>query len=378
MSPHAHFVVTFLTTASLAAAQVIPLTQRIYPYSQIPYKVDTDTTGRGPQSGYNLCNSTTEGPTSLCQTALVNSIDDFCVWGPPIPNSTIGDTEAESVAWCSKPGHGSRIMPAGTLTAVQFLKAPAYIQVTGLLNQVNIDLTADDGGGEMDPHGADERGNPLGALVYTNAFPSNNGNNGSYQQVIQWHNFMGSGQFCFKACDPAVGGSAQYCNNLFDRIGCNYVAPASYAPNEYTVCDSENQDPPGIYTDSAGAVHTYTQPPESLGPITSIPYTPKVPQTSNCVTFTSSLLYAAEGTASGSSSSPTATGTGIHGTSTGTGKPTTRPTASGSSSVSTSAPSNAAGSLRGSLSPFYAAGTGVFVTLAMSLMAGLGAAIIAL
>ena len=32
-----------------------------------------------------------------------------------------------------------------------------------------------------------QRGNPLGGLVYSNGFNSNGGNNGSFQQVIEWH-----------------------------------------------------------------------------------------------------------------------------------------------------------------------------------------------
>jgi hypothetical protein len=40
-----------------------------------PYKADTGTGERGTQFGYNICNSTTEGQTSLCQTAMINSID---------------------------------------------------------------------------------------------------------------------------------------------------------------------------------------------------------------------------------------------------------------------------------------------------------------
>jgi hypothetical protein len=40
-----------------------------------PYQADTNAGDRGPQFGYNLCNSTTEGPNSLCQTAMVNNID---------------------------------------------------------------------------------------------------------------------------------------------------------------------------------------------------------------------------------------------------------------------------------------------------------------
>jgi hypothetical protein len=30
---------------------------------------------RGGQSGYNICNSTTEGQTSMCQTSYVNGLD---------------------------------------------------------------------------------------------------------------------------------------------------------------------------------------------------------------------------------------------------------------------------------------------------------------
>jgi hypothetical protein len=40
-----------------------------------PYKADTDTGDRGTQYGYNICNSTTEGQTSLCQTAMISALD---------------------------------------------------------------------------------------------------------------------------------------------------------------------------------------------------------------------------------------------------------------------------------------------------------------
>ena len=38
----------------------------------------TNPTSHGPQFGYNLCNLTTEGPNSDCQTALMNHIDGVC------------------------------------------------------------------------------------------------------------------------------------------------------------------------------------------------------------------------------------------------------------------------------------------------------------
>jgi len=46
---------------------------------------------------------------------------DFCLWGSPTANGVIGNVEAIVVAYCSKAGHGTRIMPEGTLTAVYVL-----------------------------------------------------------------------------------------------------------------------------------------------------------------------------------------------------------------------------------------------------------------
>jgi len=296
------------------STSIEPLASKHFNYpDQIPYQVDPANGVRGPQQGYNLCNSTTENQQSMCQTAFVNHIDDFCLWAPPTPNQTIGDTEGEEVAWCTKAGHGARLIPAGALQGVQYLKTPDYIQIVGFIDQSQINMAPDDFGGELDPHGADLRGNPLGGLMYSNAFPSNNGNNGSYQQVIEWHNFMGGNAFCMKVCDPAGAHAADYCQHIFDRIGCSYNDPNTAQNGTFEVCDSDDADYPGIYT-SNGQVMTYTQPPESLGAITTMPYTARVASSSNCVTYQSSALYtdlaAVAGTGSASGSAPTGSVTG--------------------------------------------------------------------
>jgi len=77
------------------------------------------------------------------------------------------------VAWCTQPGHGSRVMPDNTLTGVQFTKSPDYVEVVGFMDQTKINMKAGDAGGEMDPHGADavsfislsKRGRQLGELA---------------------------------------------------------------------------------------------------------------------------------------------------------------------------------------------------------------------
>lgn len=98
------------------------------------------------------------------------------------------------------------------------------------------------------------------------------------------------------------------------RIGCTYNAPADYASinGTFTSCQGDDQLPVGRYV-SDGVTHTYQQPPESLGPITTIPYTPSIPATSQCSTYTSSKLYTAidqyYSSVSPSSSAPTSAAT---------------------------------------------------------------------
>jgi hypothetical protein len=159
--------------------------------------------------------------------------------------------------------------------------------MTGYINQEYINIQDGDYGGELDAHGDDQRGNPIGALVYTTGFA---GSNGQEQQAIQWTMFIGSNTFCFKACNPANPQAPLLCQHIYDRIGCNYNVPSTNPDGVFESCLGEDMSPPGIYV-SNGETITYHQPAESLGPITSVPYTPVVPASSQCTTYQSSALY---------------------------------------------------------------------------------------
>ncbi|KAF4586565.1 hypothetical protein EYR38_010844 [Pleurotus pulmonarius] len=309
---------------NLATFPATPLASKHFAYpTGLPYQADSEQLIRGTQTGYNICNSTTENQNSLCQTSFLNALDDFCLWAPINPNSTIPDTEGEEVAWCTKPGRGTRLIPAGALKGVQFMRTPDYVQVVGFIDQSLINIQTGDFGGELDPHSADLRGNPLGGLVYSTAW---SGNNDSFTQVIEWHNFMGGDAFCFKVCDPSRPNAANFCQHIYDRIGCAYNAPNNAQNGTFESCAGENQDFPGIYTVN-GAVLTYTQPPEALGVITTLPYQPRVPASSNCVPFESAAVFTALATVtpsgsavpSASGSSAAATRSSSLGTGTGTG-----------------------------------------------------------
>lgn len=133
---------------------------------------------------------------AMCQTAWVNSLQDFCLWGPPNPNSAIGDTEAIEIAWCTASGHGTRIMPVGTITGAHYVETPEYIQITGKGNFAQININNNGGGGELDPHGATGSGNPIGGLVFSTN-PAYNGVN-----IQEWTNFMSESEFCIRVCKP--------------------------------------------------------------------------------------------------------------------------------------------------------------------------------
>lgn len=102
--------------------------------------------------------------------------------------------------------------------------------------------------------------------------------------------FMGANAFCLKICDPNGHNQGQFCQNIYDRLGCAYNAPSNAKNGSFEVCDGDVMTPPGVYVEN-GQTQTYFQPPESQGPITHIPYTPAVPSSSNCVTYQSTALY---------------------------------------------------------------------------------------
>ncbi|GAA5876821.1 hypothetical protein JCM16303_006296 [Sporobolomyces ruberrimus] len=320
-----------VNAAATQAGTALPLTEYTYSaLSAVPYQVNPYKSERGPQSGYNQCNSTTQGDDSDCQTLIINSIDDLCLWGlpgGPKELSTIGESEAATVAYCVKDTHGSRPIPPGSITGLQFMKTKAYIQISGYVDQTVLGMTKDDLGGELDPHGL--LGNPLGGLVFSSGLPS--GDNSTEEQVVEWNNFIGSGYFCFKLCDPTYNDGHNYCQNRYDLLGCSYNMPAAVKDGEFTECDGDLQDEVGVYTTN-GQVMTYSQPPE--GSPVNPPYTPRVPSSSNCKTYQSTQILGVA-TTSATSSSATSSASGSTSASAGKTTPSTANSGTGPSNSST-------------------------------------------
>jgi len=322
-----------------------PLVNKVVPHDQIPYQVMTDRDDpRGFQSGYNQCNSTTENQDSLCQTMYVNHIDDFCVWAPAtfLP---IADAEGDVVAWCSKKGHGTRIIPANTFSGLQIVNTPSYISIAGFIDQAAM-LVAGTDGGELDSGGQDGEGNPMGGLVYSNAFKSNGGNNATFQQAQHWSFFIGDNYVCGKICDQTGSNPQGLCNNIYDRLGCDYNVPSAVQNGTYTVCDGDDMTPVGEYVVN-GVTSTYHQPAET-DPIGVVPYTATPAATSNCVTYTSASIFTDGALVTAAAVSASATGAPSASATSGGAAASGAPAASGGSQPGASAP---AGGKAGSGSP---------------------------
>lgn len=192
------------------------------------------------QHGTNNC-GTGSNQNSMCQNAYVNNVDDWCVWAPPAPHSgTIGDTERIEVAWCLQSGYGTRLIPDGTIHGAHFVVTPDFVQLTGIGDLTSLNIPAGgDGGGELDPHGADGQGNPIGGKVFSNAY-------GKLTEFKEWTNFVSNTQFCFRACKPGPK-AWEWCQHIYDTMGCDWNMPGNYAPGVFEQCKGDSGEPMGVY-----------------------------------------------------------------------------------------------------------------------------------
>ena len=68
-----------------------------------------------------------------------------------------------------EPRNNARVIPDGTITSAHFVKTPLYWQIQGAGDLTKLNIKDGDQGGELDPHGAEGTGNPIGGNVTTNA-----------------------------------------------------------------------------------------------------------------------------------------------------------------------------------------------------------------
>ncbi|PPQ96841.1 hypothetical protein CVT26_006010 [Gymnopilus dilepis] len=229
------YLTSILTISTLAFARLS--SAQSYSATYLPSNAPP-TTEEG-QTGTNQCGSGSS-QTSNCQNAYLNSLTDWCVFAPPNPgpDSVIGNTERIEVSWCLQNGTGTRLIPDGAITGAHFIITPDFVQVTGVGDLTKINIPAGDAGGELDPHGADGNGNPIGGLVFSNAF-------GQIEQMHEWTNFVAANEFCFRACKPSPQ-APTFCQHIYDVMGCAWNMPGNYDVG-FTSCHADSGEPMGVY-----------------------------------------------------------------------------------------------------------------------------------
>ncbi|KAH7098768.1 hypothetical protein BKA62DRAFT_660338 [Auriculariales sp. MPI-PUGE-AT-0066] len=306
------------------------LTGKRFPFDQLPFQADTvpatpdNPNFRGAQTGYNNCTGRPTADDALCQTIVVNSVADFCFFAPP-SLMEVGNAEHETVAYCTQPTHGARLVPAGTFTAVQFIRSKSYVEITGFLDQTKVNIPKGDYGGELDSGAQDLRGNPIGGLAYSNALPFTPGKE---TQSTMWHQFIGGNMICMKLCDDKSADPRGLCRHDLDTLGCNTNVPAAYKDGVFESCESDDQ---------AAVAEGVTG----------------IPVSSACTPYQSAQIFG------GGVVPPVPTGTATVVSTSTTAAASTTPTVSGSASKSTSGtvkPSTSATTSGGAAGPSQSAG----------------------
>ncbi|KAF9074111.1 hypothetical protein BDP27DRAFT_1390654 [Rhodocollybia butyracea] len=287
--------------------------------------------------------------TSLARLLTINSVDDWCIFGPPTEQN-ISDSETFEVAWCTQPRNNARVIPDGTVTGVSLLKTDMYVQIMAYGNFTNVNIPPGDYGGELDPHGATGAGNPVGGNVTTNMTID-----GQSINVAEWMLYIDYEMVCFRACTWAneTYSSAAMCWHELDEMGCNFVMPGNYDFNgTFETCEADVAYPPGWYVEGVneGTTSFSSFAQYWTGEVSGVTYTigdlvtPStvqfIPSSSSCVTvptISNGIALASLGItdAAAATGAPGASGTGTAAGAGATGAP-------GSSGSSGSGNSNAA------------------------------------
>lgn len=199
---------------------------------------------QGHQTGYNQC-GTTARPDSKCQNLFIYSAENFCFFAPAT-QMPVGTAERDVVAYCSKDGYGTRLIPPNTFKSLHYIRTPHYVQITGLGDFTKVNVPPKDEGGEMDPSGADGHGNPAGGLVF-----------GEKGQFDRWTEFLAYDEFSLRACfnsDVAY----KYCEHIYDLEGSRWNMPGDYDTPTFDQCEADDVPlPMGYYRRPDGSVYQW-------------------------------------------------------------------------------------------------------------------------
>lgn len=227
------------------------------------------------------------------------------------------------------------------MKSASFIRTPLYIQLHATGDFTSLNFAPGDSGGELDPHGATNKGNPVGGNVTSNIV---DGKTDVFYQ--EWMNYVSASEICFRVCIAGAQDATpeNVCQHTLDEVGCSWIMPQAPSKNDFETCDADAAYPPGIYPESGGSTSTfqqyftgvYTADGKTKGYTNgqSDEKTPtaaySIPSSSNCVSRSSisngikSIVKSSSASGSKSSASATGKGSGDAGSATGSGGKTSQ------------------------------------------------------
>ncbi len=97
-----------VTLAAGVSAQSVPAFR--YGTPSTTYPGVRGTNRNGPTNPDSPQLNTPINQTSDSRLASLNSVEDWCTFGPQVPGTIIGNVEGETVAYCTKPRNNARVI----------------------------------------------------------------------------------------------------------------------------------------------------------------------------------------------------------------------------------------------------------------------------
>ncbi|WWC94730.1 hypothetical protein V866_001578 [Kwoniella sp. B9012] len=252
--PLSKWTTTSLYLLLFSLSQSILVNSQYIPPQALAYRrsyVNSTLVGRGDESIDKTSDNSDAQSQSQPKELWLMSHEDFCVYGLSEENKgkMLSESVDNVISYCSKSGHGTRLIPDGTLKGVTYVRTPSWVQVSGSGDFSQIGISPDDSGAQFDSSSH----NPQGSSLIT----SQGGD-----PAKDWVTMISGQTFCVRACfgDPA------FCPTQYDSLGCYFLTSNGVGWDDvWQDCEGDEGDPPGVidgqtYTPGSGPVPTQSIP----------------------------------------------------------------------------------------------------------------------
>ncbi|KAF9580552.1 hypothetical protein BGW38_002747 [Lunasporangiospora selenospora] len=142
------------------------------------------------------------------QVVQITSSSDWCMMMPPTPGGGIAENEHRGIAFCTKENSsapGAKVFPKGFIQSAHYVTGKDYVQVTGMIDPAQYQMSMTDRGGQFDNKA------PTGSACANYKY---------YVNLIE----PNDNRYCIRCCN-----NKSDCNTGKSTHGCSVVVPGDYS-----------------------------------------------------------------------------------------------------------------------------------------------------